>query len=388
MLRKLNFKAIFFLFVLVLPLTLSGVEIWAEGHETADDPEGKVLKFATWNIERFGSIKRGEDDLDNIVEILSEYDFIVITELMDKDIQRLVDGTVEGPEESHFITILNSLPDYGHRVSPIAGPGYNGNESYAFLFKKKRFEVVTAPQLYPDAKGREGKFTRDPCWATFRAGNFDFTAIAVHIYYGNDSDWEKINRRRDEIEALIEVYNYVQKENENENDVILLGDFNLDPCDVNAFRPLMSLGKMKHMLHRSKHRSSMAEGKPLEERPLYDNIFFDESYLTKKEYVWGSGDDHEFDLSYTNPKRISNHLPVWAKFQIPPDDDDVDNPEDGSYHLVYYKVLEMEYHTRECGQVAKDRIVEISAIPILLEELPKDCYVPCEECKPPPIPEE
>ena len=150
----------------------------------------------------------------------------------------------------------------------------------------------------------------------------------------------------------------------------------------------MSLGKMKHLLHRSKHRSSMAEDKPLEERPLYDNIFFDESYLTKKEYVWGSGDDHEFDLSYTNPKRISNHLPVSAKFQIPPDDDDVDNPEDGSYHLVYYKVLEMEYHTRECGQVAKDRIVEISAIPILLEELPKDCYVPCEECKPLPIPEE
>ena len=127
MLRKLNFKAIFCLFVLVLPLTLSGLEIRAEEQEAPAVPAKEKITIATWNIESFGykypekeGEKKKEDrtaaELKIIAEILARYDFIVITEFMDEDIklskEGIVEGLKEGSESSDFITILEILNNY------------------------------------------------------------------------------------------------------------------------------------------------------------------------------------------------------------------------------------------------------------------------------------
>ena len=54
MMEKLNFKAVFCLFVLVLPLTLSDLEIRADGQDVSTVPAEETIKIATWNIESFG----------------------------------------------------------------------------------------------------------------------------------------------------------------------------------------------------------------------------------------------------------------------------------------------------------------------------------------------
>ncbi|MDE0681655.1 MAG: hypothetical protein OXI63_01950 [Candidatus Poribacteria bacterium] len=239
---------------------------------------------------------------------------------MDDNIKLSKEGIFEGrkdeSESSDFEEILKILEkDYDHRVSPIAGWGFPTKERYAFLFKKQRFKVVKGLQLYPDAKGKKGKFTRDPCWATFRAGNFDFTVIAVHLLFGpqrtEKERKESYKRRRRELEDLAIVYNTVQGTDDFENDVLLVGDFNLQPND-DAFEDIQI--------------SSTYEVEPLILPPkttnisktaLYDNILLQPYYL--EEYSGNSDVFFFHDLlegTDIKPRRISNHIPVWAEFKI------------------------------------------------------------------------
>jgi exonuclease III len=71
----------------------------------------------------------------------------------------------------------------------------------------------------------EDHFIREPFIAMFKAGAFDFYAINVHSIYGDN-----LSERRFEAKKLAEVYAVVQSR-DSENDVLLMGDFNLAPDD-------------------------------------------------------------------------------------------------------------------------------------------------------------
>ncbi len=410
MFRSLNFKVLFYsLSIFVFLLTLSGIELRAEEHTS----EQQTLKIAAWNIDAFGyrGFERSDTDLKDIAKILSQYDLIAITELMDKEIKLSEEGKVEGSrEKSDFLELLDYLPGYDYRVSQFAGYGYNrGKEWYAFLFKKevasKKFEVLEPPQLYPDP---ERKFSRDPCWATFRVGSFDFTVIVVHIHF---TDRKK---RRDEVRELKNVYDTIQGMDPQENDILLVGDFNLDPDD-NAFGPLKEIETLRELFYRKNGcKSTSAQAKP-----LYDNILFDAKYLDH-EYANNCGIylfdlDEPYDLKCCEEtvekkdvpdgnkekfKGISNHYPVWAEFRIDRgDDDSIDNtssdadsdagainndPEtiepdsqSESSEIVYVTSTGKKYHRASCRYVRSRETSTIS-----LSEA-KQKYDPCSVCDPP-----
>ena len=309
--------------VLILSLTLLGVEVRAEGHEAAEEQEkvGTELKLAAWNIEFLGRKKREENDLRNVAKILSRYHFIAITELIHKkDLDKVM-------------TILSKemKRDYGCMVSPVVGWQDSWyKEYYAFLYDKDIVSVVDMGGLYPDSTNRQvGKFQRNPYWATFRAGEFDFSVIVVHVTWG-----ESVKPRDAEVMALDSVYDYVQEENGDENDVLLVGDFNRWP-NLDAFKNLKEIGTMKALFYKKDgHRSTTAKTPQ-----LYDNILFQEKYLST-EYT-KRYDVYEFDVELFEfdvelfefdrelfkgdreaIKGVSNHLPVWAEFRIDIKDDD------------------------------------------------------------------
>ena len=66
---------------------------------------------------------------------------------------------------------------------------------------------------------------REPFFAKFKAGNFDFYVISIHIIWG-----DSVTERRAEVLLLDDVYLSVQNM-DAENDIILMGDFNLSPTD-------------------------------------------------------------------------------------------------------------------------------------------------------------
>ena len=95
---------------------------------------------------------------------------------------------------------------YQYQFSPAVGRG--SKERYAFLYNPKLVSVVRQGELYPDAADGRDDFSRDPYWATFRAGAFDFSVIAVHVIWG-----KRVGPRKAEVKALADVYRYVQESN-------------------------------------------------------------------------------------------------------------------------------------------------------------------------------
>ena len=56
--------------------------------------------------------------------------------------------------------------------------------------------------------------------------------------------------------------------------MILLGDFNRNPDDLLAYQPLMSIPGMTHLFQ-------LPEKSHIKDTSLYDNIFFQASYVTE-----------------------------------------------------------------------------------------------------------
>ena len=255
------------------------------------------LKLAAWNIRILSDNSRDDAELQKIAQTLIDYDFIAITELRDEKVLKRLQKILS-----------ESGAEYGYLMSEAVGrSGSSHKERYAFLYYKGLVSVVTDGKLYPDTMDGEDDFVRDPYWATFRAGKFDFSVIAVHVVWG-----DSVADRRAEVMELAQVYQYVQKANGAEEDVLLVGDFNRELNDVQAYTPLMSLPSMTH-LFQFPQKSHIGDSN------LYDNIFFQMDHVT--EWVGKSGIDKFDETDFGNDDRaanlaVSDHRPVWAVFRI------------------------------------------------------------------------
>ena len=166
---KMKRKTLFYtLFLPILLLILSSIEIRAEGHEDVGISEQTDLRLAAWNIRIMSNKSRTDAELMEIARTLADYDFIAIVELRDEAVLKRTQRI-----------LLQMGAAYDYQFSPAVGRGVK--ERYAFLYKKDLISVVSPGELYPDAADGKDDFSRDPYWATFRAGEFDFSVIALHV---------------------------------------------------------------------------------------------------------------------------------------------------------------------------------------------------------------
>ena len=207
------------------------------------------LKLAAWNIRIMSNNSRTDAELMAIARTIADYDFIAIVELRDEVVLQRTQRILAQMGKS-----------YDYEFSPAVGRGVK--ERYAFLYKKDRVSVVSPGELYPDAADGRDNFSRDPYWATFRAGEFDFSVIAVHVIWG-----DTVGPRKAEVRALADVYRYVQDANGDEDDVLLLGDFNRNPTDTESYHPIMAIPSMTRLFN-------FPQKSHIRDSSLYDNIFF------------------------------------------------------------------------------------------------------------------
>lgn len=336
------------------------------------------LKLAAWNIRILSDNSRDDAELQKIAQTLIDYDFIAITELRDEKVLKRLQRILS-----------ESGAEYGYLISePVGREGSSHKERYAFLYYKGLVSVVTDGKLYPDAADGEDDFVRDPYWATFRAGKFDFSVIAVHVVWGDN-----VAKRRAEVMELAKVYLYVQKANGAEDDVLLVGDFNREPNDAMAYGNLMALPSMTHLFR-------LPDKSHIRDSSLYDNIYFQKDYVA--EWVGKSGIDKFDETDFGNDDKaanlaVSDHRPVWAVFRI----DGSDSPsmplmssevgvqdvvssvqelptadETSQRVTVYVTKTGKKYHLEICSSLRR------SKIPISLADA-KQGYGPCSRCNPP-----
>ena len=162
--------------------------------DAAKIPSSKLdqtINVAVWNVREFGKVRRTPAAIHFIAEILGQFDLVSLVELR------------------------NDLTDLG-RVLPILGPSWDvvysdwnddagGNkERTAFLFDRRAvtFNGLAAEVDAPREKEAteylaKQSFWRAPYMCSFRAGNFDFIAIATHTRWG-----ESLQGRQAELQML------------------------------------------------------------------------------------------------------------------------------------------------------------------------------------------
>lgn len=251
-----------------------------------------TIKIATFNIQVFGTSKLQKTPVMQVLaDIVRRFDLVAIQEV------RSVDDTIL----PQFSALINSTGvHYDFVIGPRLGRS-NSKEQYAILFDTSRIEVdPTSVYTVPDP---QDLLHREPMVARFRPRgvppNQAFTFSLVNIHTDPDETAQ-------ELDALADVFRVVRDDGRREDDVIILGDLNVDD------RNLGRLGQIPGM-------AWVISGLPTNTRGTsqYDNIVFDMN--ATREFVGRGGVFdflREYNMTTDQALEISDHLPVWAEFSI------------------------------------------------------------------------
>jgi hypothetical protein len=271
---------------------------------------------AVWNIREFGKKHRTKPAIHYIAEILGQFDLVALVELR------------------------NDLTDLGS-VLPILGPSWHivysdwqadpgGNdERVAFLFDTRAvtFNGLAAEVDAPRVKdGTEflakQSFWRAPYMCSFRAGNFDFIAIATHARWG-----DSIAGRKAELQMLADwIDTRFQDQFVEDHDLLVMGDFNVPKIGDELFNALTSRGLMvPDALTNLKAGDQVIGGSNLGKDARYDQILHLPTSPKRFANFGGTldffGSDAAIkdlfpDKNYTRVQfsfQLSDHFPVWVQ---------------------------------------------------------------------------
>lgn len=261
-----------------------------DGQGTTPLARGDSIRIATFNIQVFGVSKLSKPDVvDVLVKIVRQYDIVAVQEI------RAADPTVI----PQFLSQLNAD---GRRYDAVVGPRLgrtSSKEQYAFIFDTTRIEVD--PSSVYTVDDPDDLLHREPLVAGFRVRGpppeqaFTFTLINIH------TDPDETDQ---ELDALGEVFRAVRNDGRHEDDIILLGDLNVDD------RRLGDLGLVSDIMW-------VISGTPTNTRRTkqYDNILFQRQATV--EYTGRAGVfdfASEYQMSMDDALKVSDHFPVWAEF--------------------------------------------------------------------------
>ena len=287
--------------------------------KAANIPPSKLdesINVAIWNIREFGKKPRSDAAIHYIAEILGQFDLIALVELRDK------------------------LGDYS-RVCRILGPTWDlvysdwisdsgGNrERVGYLYDRRalHFNGLAAEIEPPRAKkGMEyltqKSFWRAPYMCSFRAGNFDFIVLATHTRWG-----DSLEGRAAELGMLADWIDRRFKDKAVEdNDLIVMGDFNTPSLDDKTFKALTRRGlQIPDSLVDLKVGDITVKGSNLGKDARYDQILH---LPTLKKRFTNFGGTLDFfgsdarikelfpDAKYTRAEftyQLSDHFPIWVQ---------------------------------------------------------------------------
>lgn len=253
------------------------------------------LKIGAFNIQVFGSSKsRKEDVMQNLVEILTRYDIVLIQEIRDSSGTAIVS----------LLAQLNAVNqnDFGLTIGERLG-STEMKEQHAYLYRQSRVRLLNA-RSYPD---RNRNFERAPYIAHFREhrSNQDLTLIGVHV----DPD-----EAYDEIDSLHTVVTYAQRVM-GDDDVVVMGDLNAD-CSYLREDELEEL-RLYYDNDYTWHISNDADTTTGLNTCAYDRIITRGPITdwTKSSSVYRF--DLNLRLSREEVRRVSDHYPVEINLHLP-----------------------------------------------------------------------
>jgi endonuclease/exonuclease/phosphatase family metal-dependent hydrolase len=287
------------------------------------------LLVATWNVRAFGDMsdswkrgkrdspKRNRSDAVAIAEILSRFDVIAVQEARAnlKALRNVIKAL--GAEWGLILTDVNPPP---------AGNG----ERLAFLFDTRRVRPsgLAAELVVPEDELKKGKiaegalreqFVRTPYAVSFICGGQTFILVTLHVIYGAEA-----SERTGELKAIAEwLAGWAKRTEDYNQNLICLGDFNIDRKDDPNYRALTSTG-LEPPAELEEGLSRTVSDRPGEEH-YYDQIaWFNKGGRARLTLNYeGKGHAGRFEwtkhlLTGMDPQEaswhISDHYPLWVEF--------------------------------------------------------------------------
>ncbi|TWT84529.1 Endonuclease/Exonuclease/phosphatase family protein [Planctomycetes bacterium CA13] len=260
-------------------------------HSTNRRPIDKLL-IATFNIQVFGKSKMAKPEVvDVLAKVVRHFDLVAIQEVRAQDDNILPD----------FIRAINADgSQYGFIIGPRIGRT-SSTEQYVYVFDQTRVEYD--PNAVGTMTDPSDMLHREPFVARFRARTgspqhaFTFWMVNTH------TDPDEVPQ---EVAALADAFEVMQRSRKDEDDVILLGDLNADETQMGRLGTIPAMGWVV--------RGAMTNTR---KNKAYDNILF--STTTTREFTgrWGVFDiEKTFGLTRQQALAVSDHLPVWAEFSV------------------------------------------------------------------------
>src|SRR5215203_3489737 len=306
----------------VSPEIAQGLLVLKERIEAAKIPPSKLdetVNIAIWNIREFGKKPRTLPALHYIAEILNQFDLVALVELRD--------------DLSDMAKVMRFLgPSWQLVYSDWIDDSGGNKERTAFLFDRRSIifnglaAEIDAPRLKNGIEWLAPQsFWRAPYMCSFRSGNFDFLAIAMHARWG-----DSIEGRRAELQMLADWLDTRFKSKYVEDtDLLVLGDFNIPKIDDSLFKAITSSGlRIPKQLKQLRAGDVVVGGSNLGKDARYDQILH---RPTVPENFCNNGgvldffidDAHIEELfpgkKYTRDKfsfQLSDHMPVWIQINV------------------------------------------------------------------------
>ncbi len=256
-----------------------------DGRVGSDD----TIKIASYNIQVFGKSKIDKPEVMNILaNVARRFDVVAIQEV------RSVDQTIL----PRFVDLINAEgAKYDYVIGPRLGRT-SSKEQYAFVYDTTRVELDQGSVYTVDDS--QDFLHREPLVARFRVRGspaeeaFTFQLVNIHT----DPDETDI-----ELDALADVFVAIQRA-ATEDDVILLGDLNVDEYHLGRLGQLPGIANAISGTTTNTRRNKM-----------YDNLVFDGRHTGEFTGRTGVLDLMvEFGLSEDEALKVSDHFPVWAEF--------------------------------------------------------------------------
>ncbi len=249
------------------------------------------LRIASFNVQALNDSKLADEaTMQCLVRIVRTFDILAIQEISSSDSALL----------QKFVTRINEGQfHYAFAVSPLGAIGLG--EQSAFIFNQATVRMddsfsytVQDPQQVLD---------RPPFVGWFRAAQprpdraFTFTLVNVHF---------SKQRANDQLQYLPDLFRTVRKDGRGEDDVIILGDFQMGD------RGLLPLGQTSGLTWAIKNKPTDTAG-----LAQWDNLLFDERASIEFTGEAGVFDFlKHYNLSLEQAINVSDHMPVWAEFSI------------------------------------------------------------------------
>ncbi|TWT62379.1 endonuclease/exonuclease/phosphatase family protein [Rubinisphaera italica] len=292
-----------FLGKLQLGNVLPSIPTVSTGSTSGENPSGPTsqppaaskdsIRIATFNIQVFGVSKMGKPIVrERLAELVRQFDLVAIQEI------RSIDQSVL----PNFVDLVNAQgADFKYLIGDRLGRT-SSKEQYAYVYRSSLIEPVQG-SIY-NIEDRLDRLHREPFVGSFRMRSkpgeggepFSFTLVNMHT----DPDEAEY-----EVGQLAGVYNFVTTYRPEEDDVIILGDLNVN---ASKLTPLTNIPLLR----------SVAGTGPTNTRGTkqYDHIVV--NHQSTLEFTGRAGVLDMASFLKISPQEaldLSDHQPVWAEFR-------------------------------------------------------------------------